>query len=225
MYLPGLSSPRGCLVALYVWEGSEREQCHLLCSWLTFSHFPCYPKANWALLVLIPGWVVLCAIWDPVGLFKELSCEAASFSCCLNPQRFLQSEVLGLYFPTLESWIVWSVLLPSCSFQFILMQMWDRLVCQPLPCYRSSLPALCVSTPLASLDECFFNSLVVGLPCRSIFWQFWQFFVFVFFFFNLLLSFWLCEEAKCISLCLHLGQNLNFLNIISEFSVCVVGTK
>ena len=116
------------------------------------------------------------------GSLQHLSCEAASFSCCLNPQRFLQSEVLGLYFPTLESWIVWSVLLPSCSFQFILMQMWDRLVCQPLPCYRSSLPALCVSNPLASLDECFFNSLVVGLPCRSIFWQFWQFFVFCFFF-------------------------------------------
>ena len=25
-----------------------------------FSHFPCYPQANWALLVLIPRWVDLC---------------------------------------------------------------------------------------------------------------------------------------------------------------------
>ena len=31
------------------------------CSTLpVFSHFPCCPQANWALLVLIPRWVVLC---------------------------------------------------------------------------------------------------------------------------------------------------------------------
>ena len=46
-----------------------------------------------------------------------------------------------------------------------------------LPCILSAwLP---VSTPLTSLDECFFfNSLVVGLPYSSIFCQFWGFFVF-----------------------------------------------
>ena len=44
--------------------------------------------------------------------------------------------------------------------------------------------ALCPCCPwapllLTSLDECFFfNSLVVGLPCSSIFWHFWLFFVF-----------------------------------------------
>ena len=49
------------LVVLYVGKGSEREKCHLLGFQLAFSHFPCYPQANWALLVLIPsgGWVGL----------------------------------------------------------------------------------------------------------------------------------------------------------------------
>ena len=60
-----------------------------------------------------------------------------------------------------------------------------------------------VSAPPTGLDECvFFISLVVGLPYSSIFCQFWLFFVF-----KLLLSFfWLCEEAQCVYLCLHLGQ-------------------
>ena len=60
-----------------------------------------------------------------------------------------------------------------------------------------------VSAPPTCLDECFFFIfLVVGLPCSSIFCQFWLVFVF-----KLLLSFfWLCEEAQCVYLCLHLGQ-------------------
>ena len=69
------------------------------------------------------------------------------------------------------------------------------------------LPRFCASrrpfsAPATSLNECFFFiSLVVGLPCGSIFCQFWLFFVF-----KLLLSFfWLCEEAQCVYLCLHLG--------------------
>ena len=48
-YLPGWGNPLCCIVALYVEEGSEREQCHLLISRPMFSHCP---KANWALLVL-----------------------------------------------------------------------------------------------------------------------------------------------------------------------------
>ena len=60
---------------------------------------------------------------DPVGLSKELSCEARYLSCHHNPHRFLQSEVLRFYFPALEPWVVWSILLPTCISQFILMQM------------------------------------------------------------------------------------------------------
>ena len=67
----------------------------------------------------IPRWVVLCMFQDPVGVSNELSCEDGSFSCRLNPHRFFQSEVLRLYFPMLEPWVVQSVSLPSFSSQFI----------------------------------------------------------------------------------------------------------
>ena len=60
-----------------------------------------------------------------------------------------------------------------------------------------------ISAPPTGLGECFFFiSLVVGLPYNSVFCQFWLFIVF-----KLLLSFfWLCEEAQCVYLCLHLSQ-------------------
>ena len=58
---PGQGNPLRCVV-LYVGEGSKREQCCLLCSLQVFSHFLGYPQANWAFLVLIPGWVGLCRL-------------------------------------------------------------------------------------------------------------------------------------------------------------------
>ena len=45
------------------------------------------------------------------------------------------------------------------------------------------------------------NSLVVELPYSAIFCQFWLFFVFKL----LLYFFWLCKEAQCVYLHLHLG--------------------
>ena len=98
-----------------------------------------------------------------------------------TPTDVFQSEVLRLYFPTLEPSVAQSALLPSCSSQFICKQMEDCLVCQLPPCHESSPPWLPVSSPPSSLYECFFfNFLVVGLPYSSIFWQFWSFFVFKF---------------------------------------------
>ena len=131
-----------------------------------------------------------------------LSCEAGSFSRCLTPHRFFQSEVLRFYFTTLEPWDVWSVLLPSCSSWFICTQMWDCLVCQPPPGCESSLPRLPVSTLLlvwmnvSSLTPWFSGFHIVQFSgCSS-----------CFLFLNLLLSlFWLCEEAQCVYLCLHFG--------------------
>ena len=118
----------------------------------------------------------------PMGSTNELYCEARSFSCCLNPHGFFQSEVLGFYFPTLEPWVARSVSLPSCSFWFIPMPIWDRPFCQLLPCQESSPPGMSVSAPPTSLEECFFvNSLVVGLPYSLIFCHFCLFFVFNFF--------------------------------------------
>ena len=95
-----------------------------------------------------------------------------------NPHRFFQSEVLELYFPAPEPWVVRSVSLPRFFSLFIRIQMWDHPVCQLLPCHKSSLPQLPISAPSTSLDECFFNSLVVGFPYSLIFWQLWLFFVF-----------------------------------------------
>ena len=116
-----------------------------------------------------------------MGLCNEASCEAGSFSHYCYPHRFLQSEVLRLYFPVLEPWVAQSVLLPSCSSWFIHMWMWDGPVLQPPLCHESFPTWLPVSTPPTSLDECFFlNSLVVGSPYSSIFWHFWLFFVFEF---------------------------------------------
>ena len=136
-----------------------------------------------------------------MGLSNELSCEAGSFSHHHNPHRFLQSEVLSLYFTIQEPWVAWSVLLLSCSSWFICMQMWDR----PPPAealLRALSTQLPVSAPPTGLYECFFfNSWLSdfhtvpfsGSSC-------------CFLFLNLLLSFfWLCEEAQCV----HLDRNPN----------------
>ena len=146
---------------------------------MAFNHFLCYPKAHWALLVLIPRWVGLCIFLDPLGLSNKLSCEGGSFSCHLNPHRFFQSEVLRLYFSALESGLYGlcrSPVVPpglsTCKY---------GTAHSFSPCLESSLPQLPVCAPPTGLDECFFfNSLVGGLPYNLIFWQFWLFFVFKF---------------------------------------------
>ena len=77
----------------------------------------------------------------------------------------------------------------------------------PLGLLAAALPRvlsarLPVSSPPTSLDDCFFfNSLVVGLPCSSIFCQFWLFFVFKF-----VVVLLLFKEAQCVHLLIHLGQ-------------------
>ena len=144
----------------------------------------------------------MCTFQDPVGLSNKLSCEAGIFSYHCNSHSFFQSEVLRLFFPALEPWVVWSVLLPSCSSQFICMQTWDHPLFQPLPCHKSSLPR-CPSLPLlpvwvsvSSLSPWLSDFHTVRFSVSSG----------CFFVFKLLLSFfWLCEEAHCVYLCLHLG--------------------
>ena len=79
-------------------------------------------------------------------------------------------------------------------------------------------PWLPASAPPTSLDECFFFIfLVVKLPYSSIFCQFWLLFVF-----KLLLSFfWLCEEAQCVYLRLHLGQKSGTFTFLSKELIIV----
>ena len=74
--------------------GAEREQWRPLHSPLDFNLSLRYPQSKWAPLVLVSEWVGLCTLLTPVGLSKDLSCEAESLSCCrLNPHRHFQSEV------------------------------------------------------------------------------------------------------------------------------------
>ena len=130
-----------------------------------------------------------------MDLSNQLSCETGNFSCHRNPHRFLQPEVLSLYFPIWEPWVVWSVSLPSCSSLFIHTQMWDLLERRAPHAYESSLSQLPVSTPPTGQDECLFcNSLIVDFH-KIQFSGSYGYFLFL----NLLLSFfWLCKKSKCI---------------------------
>ena len=143
----------------------------------------------------------MCMFWDPMGLSNKLSCEAGSFSHHHNPHRFFQLEILRFYFHVLEPCHM--VYLAPQLFLPVYLHVHVGLPTPPAAALlKYSLPWLPISTPSTCLDECFFfNSLVLGLPYSSIFWQFW-----LFLFLNLLLSFfWLCEEAQCVYLHLHLG--------------------
>ena len=177
-----------------------------------------------------------------MGLSNELSCDAGSLSRCrLNPQGVFNQRfealfpcagALGLcslfrspFIPPGSS--AWkcgttgstshhlegsaSCSLPAscrlaCSSQESAASLGQPVTILP----RVLSGQLCVSAPPTHLVECvFFNSLVVRLPCSSIFCQFWLFFVFKLLFY----FFWLCEEAQCVYLCLHLISKSELLTI------------
>ena len=128
--------------------------------------------------------------WSP-GLCGLLHCPAFLPVClCANvgPQGLPATTLWGL---------------PAAAWTTPLHNPPPHWVRQPPPCCKSSPPRLLISTPPTGLDECFFFiSLVVGLSYSLIFCQFWLFFVF-----KLSSSFfWLCEEAQCVYLRLHLGR-------------------
>ena len=122
-----------------------------------------------------------------MGLSNKLSCEAGSFSCCLNPHRLFQSEVLRFYFPVLELWVAWSVSLPSCSSQFAMSLLFPSCLSSPfLPVWVN------VSSLTPWLSD--FHTVRFSGSSGN------------FLFLNLLLFFfWLCQEAKYIYLYFHLG--------------------
>ena len=128
-----------------------------------------------------------------------------------TPHRFFQSEVLMLYFPTLDPWVVQSVSVPCCSSWVICTWMWDHLVrqtlpcpvCQPLPWCKSSLPSY---LPLPLLPGWMNVSFLISWLSDFHTVQF-SGSSGCFLFLNLLLSFfWLCEEAQCIYIGLYLVQ-------------------
>ena len=165
-----------------------------------FNHSLQYPQSNWAPLVLIPsGWACACSrpLWvspttSPVRL--EVSTAAASTPMCVFHQRFealflhagaLGCEVCFAPLPFLPVYLCVNVGpqgLPATTLWGLPAAAWPApfhnppplWVRQPPPCHESSPPRLPVSAPPMCLDECFFFiSLVVGLPCSSIFCQFW----------------------------------------------------
>ena len=167
---------------LYVGEGSEKEHWCLLCSLPDFSHFPCYPQSNWALLVLLPNvracarsrplWisptnspvrlgVSLAAASSPKGVFNQrfeaLFPHAGALGCsvCLTPQLFLAVYLHMNVGPATPQ----SANSPGPAGL-------PRVLSTRLP----------VCAPPTGLDECvFFSFLVVRLPYSSIFCQFWVF--------------------------------------------------
>ena len=158
-----------------------------------------------------------------MGLSNDLSCEAGSLSHCrLKPHRCFQSEALRFYFFSLEPWVAQSVSLPSCSSGFICTPMWDHPICNPPPCQVSSLlgcpspPLLPVWMNVSSLTPWLSYFHAVRFSGSSG----------CFLFLNLLLSFfWLCEEAQCIHLHLHIGQksrSIWFFEVIISFFSCRV---
>ena len=129
---------------------------------------------------------------------------------CFAPSPFLPVYLCANVGPQgLPATTLWGLLAAAWPVPFHSLP--PRWVHQPLPCRKSSPPRLSISAPPTSLDECFFFiSLVIGLPYSLIFWQFWLFFVF-----KLLLSFWLCKEAQCVYLHLHLGRKPSICSFLS----------
>ena len=153
-----------------------------------------------------------------MGLSNGLSVEAGSLSCCrLNTPWVFSIRGLRLYFTVLEPWVTWSASLPTVRPGLSVRKCRatgfasGQTACPVHPTLRESHSHHGNACPLRPSYQSgcmfLFYLLGVGLPCHSIFCQFWLFFVF-----KLLLSFfWLCEEAQCVFLCLHLGQKpLNF---------------
>ena len=85
--------------------------------------------------------------------------------------------------------------------------LWVHLCCRS-PVHPSC-PGYLSPPPPTSRDECFFFiSLVVGLPCGSIFCQFWLFFVF-----KLLLSSFGCSRRHSVS---------TYASILVSSPICII---
>ena len=122
-----------------------------------------------------------------MGFSNKLFCDTDIFSHCCNPQRFLQPEVLRLYFPC------WTPGLCGLSHSPFVPPGLSTHKCGAAhsPSQHLFWSSSCLSQVLTTLAVCLsllligvwmtissFKSLVVRLPYSSIFWQFWLFFAF-----------------------------------------------
>ena len=149
-----------------------------------------------------------------MGLSNKFSCEAGSFSHCCNPHRFFQSGFEALFpprwHPGLHGLSHSSVVPPglsTCKYGTTCSTS-HHLASSLLHPDCLSLPQLPASAPPTSLDECFFFTPWLldfhTVQFSGISGCFW--------FLNLL-SFWLCEEAQCIYLRLHLDQKFVYESV------------
>ena len=147
-----------------------------------------------------------------MGLSNQLSCEAGSFSCCLNPYRFFTARGFEAFFPCAGTLGCAVCLTPQLFF----------------PVYsHANVGLLAVASPTRPSIHCLARCpLCPGCPSPphfpvwmnvsslapwfSDFHRIWfsgssDYFLFL----NLLSFFLLCEEAQCIYLCLYRGRKAN----------------
>ena len=162
-YLPGQGNPILCTVTLCgggVWEGTMA----LALLSASFQSLPPLPTSKLGPLVLI-SWVggFVYVLGPCESLQRTLLWDWEFLLLTPQPPQMFSIRGLRLYLLALEPWVAWSVLLPSCSSQFICTWLWDCPVRQPLPswvglllphwvhqpppCCKSSLPG-CPSLPL-----------------------------------------------------------------------------
>ena len=169
---------------------------------------------DWALLVLTPGWVGLCTFWDPVGLSTEFCCEAGIFCLLPKPPPVFTIRGFEALFSHARTLCFGVRLAPQLFSQFICKQMWDCLVHQLPPWqFRSSSHHLAVSPLPPGCPSVPFLPVWMNVSLTLQFLDFHTVWFYgsssCFLFLNLSYFFWLCEEARCIYTCLHLGWKSN----------------
>ena len=200
----------------YMWGRGQigsNGACSTLC-WFSVSPSATHTPIGPFWCCLSSGWVCVC--FGPCGSLQGTLLWGWEFPP-LQPQppQVFSVSGLRLYFPMLEPWVPWSVTWStSCCLASQLQ------LCQPCSTMRHLAGSaschlaesrLCPAALLRPSCRSGWMFLLKLLGCRTsynlIFCQFWLFFVF-----KLLLSFfWLCEEAQCVYLRLHLGQKSNIL--------------
>ena len=157
-------------MVLYVLEWSKREQCCLFSSLPAFSHFLCYPIANWA---QVGGLVNYRTLWvSPANSPVRLGVSpAATTPTGLHSHRFwgflFQCWNPGFRGPPRSPAVPPGLSTSKCG------------ITQSIPCHVSSPPWLPISALLPVWMNVSLNPWLSDFHI-SIFWQFWLFFVFKF---------------------------------------------
>ena len=205
-YSPRWGNPHDCVVALYVGEGSERGQWHLLGSWQAFSHF-LTSKLGPSGADSLGGWVCVhsSTLWvSPVDSPMKLGVSLTG----ATPTGVFSQRFWGFISPH------WNPGLRSRSHSPVVPTNLSALECGTASHCLAMCPFCpgCPSPPLLPvwmtvsslipwLSD-FHTLLFSGSSCY-------------FLFLNLLSFFCFCREAKCIYLLLHLGwksSSLSFFN-------------